>query len=200
MSNPLAQLHQEIQQLENKIERYLESLQETWHYRIDNGKVRFDALIRAAHKTHKVNVVKYLLSARLSHIVSVPFIYGMFFPLLLLDISLLIYQQICFRLYDIPLVKRGEYFVVDRHLLSYLNAIEKFNCFYCSYGNGLIAFAREVLARTEQYWCPIKHAAKVKDSHSRYLQFSDYGDAENYRHHLESLRKALNARSKCRPE
>ncbi|MDE2512291.1 MAG: hypothetical protein KGL74_14295 [Elusimicrobia bacterium] len=44
--------------------------------------------------------------------------------------------------------------------VEYLNWIELFNCDYCSYAGGLIAFAREVSSRAEQYFCPIKHASR----------------------------------------
>lgn len=62
--------------------------------------------------------------------------------------------------------------------------LEKFNCIYCGYGNGLAAYAKEIIARTEQYWCPIKHATHVKDPHSRYHHFFEYGDAEGYANDL----------------
>jgi hypothetical protein len=44
----------------------------------------------------------------------------------------------------------------DRRKLAYLNAIEKLNC---DYANGILTYAREIASRTEQFWCPIKHAA-----------------------------------------
>ena len=64
---------------------------------------------------------------------------------------------------------------MDRRKLAYLNSIEKFNCVYCEYVNGLIAYVQEIAGRTEQYWCPIKHAMRVKSMHSRYRHFLDYG-------------------------
>jgi hypothetical protein len=47
----------------------------------------------------------------------------------------------------------------------------------------------EIGARTEQYWCPIKHALRMKGVHSRYSHFIDYGDAESYRLHIEEDRR-----------
>ncbi len=79
--------------------------------------------------------------------------------------------------------------VIDRQYLAYLNVIEKFNCVYCGYGNGLIEFAREVIARTEQYWCPIKHAQRTLDPHKRTQKFVDYGDVDAWLKNLEALRK-----------
>ncbi len=83
-----------------------------------------------------------------------------------------IYQALCFPLYDIPKVRRSEYMLLDRHRLAYLNFLEKLNCEYCAYGNGVLAYVTEVAARTEQYWCPIKHALRMKSMHSRYRFFS----------------------------
>lgn len=76
----------------------------------------------------------------------------------------------------------------DRQYLHYLNLIEKMNCAYCSYVNGLIAYIQEIGARTEQFWCPIKHAKRIKTLHSRYRKFAGYGDAETYRSKIEKIR------------
>jgi hypothetical protein len=88
-------------------------------------------------------------------------------------------------------VPRRAYFVIDRHLLAYLNGIEKANCTFCSYANGLIGYVREVAACTEQYWCPIKHARAIVSPHQRYHLFVDYGDARGYRHELPAVRHSL---------
>ena len=112
-------------------------------------------------------------------------------PFLLLDAWVAVYQALCFRAWGIRRVRRRPYFVVDRHKLAYLNGIEKVNGLFCSYANGLIAYVREVAARTEQYWCPIKHARAWRDPHSRYGTFVDYGDAEGYRRDQPNLRRDL---------
>jgi hypothetical protein len=107
------------------------------------------------------------------------------------DLSLTVYQHICFRLYRVPRVNRSDYIIIDRHHLAYLNTIEKINCAYCGYANGLIAYAREITARTEQYWCPIKHAHKVLDSHTRYPFFVPYGDPDDLQAKIEKFRDQL---------
>jgi hypothetical protein len=99
---------------------------------------------------------------------------------MILDLSVSLYQLGCFTAWGIVRVQRREYVVIDRHRLGYLNPLQKLNCVFCGYGNGVIAYAREITARTEQYWCPIKHALKVKGSHERYAAFQAYGDAEGY--------------------
>jgi hypothetical protein len=103
-----------------------------------------------------------------------------------------LYQAICFPIYKIQKVKRKGYFNYDRAKLPYLNIIEKLNCTYCSYGNGVIAYAREVAACTEKYWCPIKHDSKIKGAHAYYRNFEEYGDAKDYQTRLVKHQKELN--------
>ena len=66
--------------------------------------------------------------------------------------------------------------------------IEKINCAYCSYANGLLAYLQEIAGRTEQFWCPIKHAKRIKTLHSRYQKFFSYGDAQTYRSQVDKIR------------
>jgi hypothetical protein len=87
-------------------------------------------------------------------------------------------------------VPRATYIVIDRHL-AYLNGIEKLNCVYCGYANGVFAYVREIAGRTEQYWCPIRHAKRVRTPHGHYHRFVDSGDAEGYHRQLPALRHEL---------
>lgn len=115
----------------------------------------------------------------------------MIIPLLITDFFISFYQTTCFPIYGIKKVRRADYIIFDRQHLNYLNFIEKFHCTYCAYGTGMIAYISEILARTEQYFCPIKHARKIIASHSRYPLFLEYGAAENYAVKLEEYRQAL---------
>jgi hypothetical protein len=119
-------------------------------------------------------------------------IYGMILPLVILDASVTVYQHVCFRIYGIPRVSRRAYLVFDRHRLPYLNAIEKLHCLYCGYASQLFAYAREINARTEQFFCPIKHASGRLDAHERSENFFAYGDARAYHRNLETIRKDWN--------
>ena len=140
-------------------------------------------------KRYRVGLLRFLARSSLPAILTAPVIYAGWIPFLLMDLFVTVYQAICFPVYRIPKVKRSDYLVFDREDLPYLNAIEKFNCFYCSYGNGVAAYTREVAARTEQYWCPIKHARRIKAAHDRYPLFFDHGDAEAFRQGLNRLRR-----------
>jgi hypothetical protein len=115
-------------------------------------------------------------------------------PIAIIDLSFSIYQTVCFPMYGITHVRRSVYIVIDRQHLAYLNAIEKFNCMYCGYANGVFAYVREIAGRTEQYWCPIRHATRVRAPHAHYHAFVDYGDAKGYRQRLPMLRDELQAK------
>jgi hypothetical protein len=139
------------------------------------------------HRELKTRVSRYIIEANPLTVLTAPVIYAMIVPIALLDLSVMVYQAICFPVYRIPKVRRCDYLVFDRHHLAYLNVIEKFNCAYCSYCNGAIAFAREVASRTEVYWCPIKHARRVLGPHPHYQGFADFGDAEGFRARIRQL-------------
>ncbi|MCX6732718.1 MAG: hypothetical protein NTV98_04215 [Candidatus Roizmanbacteria bacterium] len=124
------------------------------------------------------------------YVLSAPFIYGMLIPSVIFHISIEIYQQVCFRLYGIPLVNYREYFINDRQLLSWLNPWEKINCIYCSYVNNLLRYSAEIGGRTERYWCPIKYYRRVAKQHSQYSKFigDDKPDLQKMRKQWEELR------------
>ncbi|MDP2404631.1 MAG: hypothetical protein U1D36_04680 [Hydrogenophaga sp.] len=144
-------------------------------------------------RRQKVGLWPYLRQSRWPVLLSAPLVYSGWVAFALLDAFVSLYQAVCFPIYGIPKVGRADYLVFDRADLPYLNVVEKFNCFYCSYGNGVAAYAREVSARTEQYWCPIKHARRLRDAHPRYPQFFEHGDAEAFRSGMERLRQMLSA-------
>jgi hypothetical protein len=137
--------------------------------------------------------MRWFVRSRPPTVVVAPVIYGLIVPLLFLDLGLTAYQAICFPVYRISKVRRSDYIVMDRWHLSYLNFMEKFNCAYCAYANGLLAYGTEIAARTEQYWCPVKHARKILGAPERVRGFLAYGDGENYQQRLDRFREALAA-------
>ncbi|MBT4146561.1 MAG: hypothetical protein HOE45_06735, partial [Gammaproteobacteria bacterium] len=121
------------QELEAEIERLLKDKRELFHYSLRRGKVVFELSIRRLQRQQRAGLWSYLRKAPIAHILSSPVIYSLIGPLLLLDISISIYQHVCFRIYGIPRVNRSQHIVIDRHRLPYLNAIESLNCVYCGY-------------------------------------------------------------------
>lgn len=187
MGVELEGLFAQIRALEDEIEQRLGAQRD----RLAERAAVIDAEVAALQRRLRVGVWRYLRQSRLRHVVVAPVIYAMVVPFALLDVSLLIYQWICFSAWGIARARRADYVVIDRHRLPYLNAIEKLNCVYCGYGNGVIAWAREIAGRTEQFWCPIRHDRAVTGAHARYREFVSYGDAAGYRARLEEMREKL---------
>lgn len=115
------------------------------------------------------------------HALSIPFIWGCLFPVLLLHIFVFIYQAAAFRLYGIKRVKLRDYVNFDREKLDYLSFGDKVNCAYCSYVNGFLMYASEIGHRTEFYWCGIKHRNQPDNPAFAYQEkFACYGNKKDY--------------------
>lgn len=196
MSPTIDDLIRKMRELEEELQGEYRKKREDFDFIIKEKRVRFAAEVALQQRRFKSGLIGYFRQARLLNILSAPLIYVGFVPFVLLDLFLWGYQGICFPIYGVAKVKRSDYLVFDRKDLPYLNIIEKFNCFYCSYINGLAAFLREIAARTEQYWCPIKHARRIREAHNRYPGFFEFGDAESYQKGLERLRDELNQERK----
>jgi len=191
MNPRISELLDRIRQIEDEIEQELQRRRAELHADFEDRRIRFEREVIEQQRRFKEGLLGYVFGAELRHVVTAPVIYAVFLPLLLADLFVTAYQQVCFPFYRIPPVKRAEHFFFDRSHLGYLNLLEKFNCAYCSYANGLASYMREIIARTEQYWCPIKHARRQLQAHPYYGGFADYGDAEGYRRELQALREAL---------
>jgi len=178
-------------ELERQIELDIEEKRRKLHYSIEKGKITFESEASALHKKLHQGVVAFLWEAPVASLLVAPMIYSLIIPLFLLDLWIQLYQAVCFPVYRIAKVDRSRYVLLDRGHLQYLNWIERLNCNYCGYANGLVAYAREIAARTEQYFCPIKHAFRCSGAHLHYDEFFDFGDAQAYKEDLAKLRAEL---------
>ncbi|MGL1861043.1 MAG: hypothetical protein OCC46_00805 [Pseudodesulfovibrio sp.] len=187
--NTLTDLLERISSLEKELSEELALKHEEFLYTIEEKRVWFNEEIAIHHQELAAKFSDYVYDNGFLIMLTTPLTWLALIPVFFLDVVVSIYQAICFPVYGIPAVKRSEYVVIDRHSLKYLCWFEKLNCMYCGYFNGLLSYVREVAARTEQYWCPVRHARAVKSVHSRYKNFFDYGDAENYREGLRRVRE-----------
>jgi hypothetical protein len=187
MTTQLDALMEKLREVEAEIEVELAKRREELRFHFEKRRVVFEKEVARLHRELKTRVSRYIIEANPLTVLTAPVIYSLIIPIALLDLSVMVYQAICFPVYRIPKVRRRDYLVFDRHHLAYLNVIEKFNCAYCSYANGAIAFMREVASRTEVYWCPIKHARRVLGPHPHYQGFADFGDAEGFRARIRQL-------------
>lgn len=191
MKQRLQELAGEIHRLQDELLREIEAGRKDLGWTVREKLVDFEQGVRAGHRRLRVSIWRFLAGSSLLVILTAPVIYSLLIPFVILDGWVSLYQAICFRAYGIQRVRRSDYVVFDRRHLAYLNGIEIVNCLFCGYANGVIAYVREVGSRTEQYWCPIKHALRIVDPHDRYRDFLDYGDAEGYRGRLDQFRTDL---------
>ena len=191
MTARLEALAHEIVRLQGELDREIEKRRTTLGWRLKSGLVEFEDGLVAEHRRLRQGVGGFLARSSFATVATAPLIYSLIVPLALIDAWASVYQAVCFRAYRVARVPRSRYVVLDRGRLAYLNGVEAMNCVFCEYANGVVAYVREIASRTEQYWCPIKHALRVSDPHERYARFVEYGDAEGYRARLEAFRNAL---------
>lgn len=189
MNKNIEEIIDRIHALEEELREHLKETEA--FFSVEHGRIVFSQEQIQSQKRQVQNLLTYLFTTPLRHIVTAPFIYILIVPILMLDLFVSLYQVLCFPAYRIPKVKRKAYIVLDRHKLQHLNLIEKLNCLYCGYVNGLIGYVREIAARTELYWCPIKHARHGKDAHYYYYRFSSYGEYEGLKKRWEAQRTWL---------
>jgi hypothetical protein len=187
----LPSLVDQLRRLEQTIEHKLETRRKALQVRVDNGRITFERTLIEQHRRFKTGILRFLAESPVIFYLTAPVIYSLIIPFVLLDLFVTVYQAICFRAWNIAPVNRADYIALDRHHLAYLNIIQKLNCTYCAYANGVIAFVRDVAGRTEQFWCPVKHAIRVRGVHERYRDFLDFGDADGFVKKSEGYRARL---------
>lgn len=189
MSDKIKEMIEEIEAMKIRLGEEIAQHEKDISYEIQNGYVKFEKEVLDKQRENMKNLLAYFRDIPLLHLFSSPLIYAMVIPAILFDVTLFLYQQTIFRIYKFEFVKRSDYILFDRQYLGYLNPIEKLNCMYCSYFNGLMHYASAIASRTELYFCPIKHAKKIVYKHEYYSEFLVYGDEDKYQEKLEALRK-----------
>jgi len=191
MAERFEQLRDRLEDLEREVEALLAQRRKAFKFTLVDRKPVFEKGVAEAHAKLRKSAARSIAEAYLRNLIAAPFIYALVGPLIVLDAFASLYQAIGFRVWRIPRVARRDFVVLDRGALAYLNWIQKLNCVYCGYANGVLAYAHEIASRTEQYWCPIKHAIRVRNPHKRYYGFIDYGDADAFEAKVQALRERL---------
>lgn len=191
MNENIRRLLDQMATLDDDLRKAIQEQEASAAAQFKGKRAEFEASIRDTHRRLKQGFFQWLVTNRPQNLITGPIIYSMIVPMLFLDLCVSFYQATCFPIYKIAKVRRRDYIVYDRQQLEYLNFIEKFHCTYCAYGNGLMAYVTEIVARTEEYFCPIKHAKKVLGVHARYSRFLSYGEADDYAKKLEKIRQQM---------
>lgn len=189
MNDKIKEIVKEIEAMKLKLAEEIALHEKHIGYEIKNGYITFENEVLAKQKENTKNILAWFRDIPLLHLLSAPIIYGMIIPVMLLDVILFVYHQVIFRIYKFEFIKRSDYIIFDHQYLGYLNPIEKLNCLYCSYFNGLMHYASVIAGRTELFFCPIKHAKKIAYEHKYYNKYLFYGDGENYQKKLKKLRE-----------
>jgi hypothetical protein len=188
MDEKLNVLLARIKELEHELLGAIRANEHEFGYEVCETKVRFKQAVAARHRKIAKKLVHYLQDAKIFRILTAPVIWFCILPMVFMHLVANACQFIGFPVYGIPKVRRKGYIVMDRGRLLYLNSVERINCVYFEYVNGLLAYVQEIAGRTEQYWCPIKHAVALRTRRNRYRHFLDYGDAEQFRDRIEQVR------------
>jgi hypothetical protein len=191
MNSNIQEIIEQMEALEEKLKGEIEKQEKQIGYEIKEGYVKFEESVLNKQRENMKGVFRFFAEIPASHLLTSPFVYGMIIPAVLVDMTLFIYQNVIFRIYGFKFVKRSDYIIFDRQYLRYLNAIEKLNCLYCSYFNGLMHYAAELAAKTELYFCPIKHAKKTLYRHRYHKNYLTYGDGEDYQERLKKIREEI---------
>ena len=112
MKSRISQLLEEIREREEELEDAIKTHEVEFLYRLEGTKIKFEQAVEQAHRKLKVGIIHWLRKSNPLNVLSAPVIYAMIFPFMLLDLTISIYQLICFSLYNIQKVDRKK---VYRH-------------------------------------------------------------------------------------
>ena len=147
MSTRMEDLLARMRELQDELEDEIADKRAAFQYKLENGRIVWEEEARRRHRALRVRWLRFLAYTRPMVLITAPFIYALIVPFVLLDLFVLVYQAACFPVYGIPKVPRRDFIRMDRHHLAYLNGVQKLNCIYCGYCNGVIAWVREVASR-----------------------------------------------------
>jgi hypothetical protein len=108
MNPQIAVLIDRIKSLEAELDAELAKRRAELRIGIEHGRIMFEQELLRRHRELKVKLSSYLLHARPLVVLTAPVIYALIVPFVLLDLSVMIYQAVCFPVYGIPKVRRAD--------------------------------------------------------------------------------------------
>jgi hypothetical protein len=111
---------EKIDGLNKAMEREYARLAKRYGFSLRGRRVIFLKNIRKRNRQFRISSWRYIIPKNIRHVLSLPFIYSMIIPAVILDIFLTLYHHVAFSLYHIPKVRRRDYIVFDRRFLDYL--------------------------------------------------------------------------------
>jgi hypothetical protein len=114
MNQQISELITRIKVLEEELEAEFSKKRDEFHFIVEKKRIRFAEEIIQVQKRFKTGIIRYVVEAHPLNIITAPVIYAGFLPFLLLDLFVTLYQTVCFPVYGIPRVTRGDYLIFDR--------------------------------------------------------------------------------------
>jgi len=99
----------QMRRLEYDLEGAFERLRTDLRFRIERDKVIFEENVLKRHREMKMRLRDYVRGARPMVVITAPVIYALIVPMLLLDLCVTIYHAVCFPVYGITKIQRGDY-------------------------------------------------------------------------------------------
>ena len=78
----------------------------------------FEQSVIAEHRQIKIGLFRFLRRSTIGSVLMSPFVYFLFFPLVLLDFSVWLFQIVCFSVWGVKRVRRSDYIHLDRRHLA----------------------------------------------------------------------------------
>ncbi len=117
MLSKIGEILKRMEELKSQLQSEYEALMERYDYAVENRKIVFSEKAKRFQKDVREGVFHYLLSAEIRHLLSIPFIYAMIVPTIVLDLFLTVFQFTAFPLYGIERVRRSDHILFDRKYL-----------------------------------------------------------------------------------
>jgi len=99
MHSKISEILKEIKSRKNDLLKEYENLKEKYGFAFIKGKIMFNLDRKKENRKLRKSIWDSLFGLRIREVISMPFIYSMIIPALILDIFLFIYQQTAIRLY-----------------------------------------------------------------------------------------------------
>jgi hypothetical protein len=114
MNERIHQLLAQMAVLEDDLREALHEQETSMLFEIRGKRVEFEHTIKQVHRRLKTGFFRWLVTNRPQNLITGPVIYSMIVPLLVLDLFVTLYQAVCFPIYRVVRVRRGDYIVMDR--------------------------------------------------------------------------------------
>ncbi len=90
------------------------------------------------------------------HIFVLPLALAMIVPFAIFDLCISIYHRLAFAICGMKRINRKAQFKLDQKKIALLDRKERFFALLIFYANGVINYAKKIIAESDQYWCQPK--------------------------------------------